>query len=74
MTPIRLSLLLSPVLLAVAVAGCSVRTERTVYEPVPARTTVVVPSSSTYYYPTATYYPTSTYYYRQPYSTYYTSY
>jgi hypothetical protein len=69
MSPIRLSLLLSPVLLAVAVAGCSVRTERTVYEPVPTRSTVVVPSSGYY-----SYYPTTTYYYRQPYTTYYTSY
>lgn len=74
MRPVRLSLVMLPIVLGATLTACSVRTEtteRAVYAPVPART-VVYPSTA-YYYPS--YYPSTSYYYREPYHpAYYSSY
>ena len=57
MRPIRWSLVLLPALFGAALAGCSVRTERTVYTPTAAAPApVAVAPARTYYYSPSGYY------------------
>ena len=70
MRPLRLSLISLPVLLAAVLAGCSVRTERTVYTPTAAAPAVVVPASGYYYPARYYYYPTYEAYHPAYYSSY----
>ena len=66
MRPIVTSLVALPLLAGLTLAGCSVRTERTVYTPAPAPAT---------YYPANTYYyPATTYYVRPAYDAYHPAY